>query len=73
MAPAGPVPPGETHPPPSAPAGPDELILTANVHEPAARRYSFELAMQALSGNPVYTDMWDARIRDNMPHIELIH
>jgi luciferase family oxidoreductase group 1 len=28
---------------------PDELILTANVHDPAARRYSFELAMQALS------------------------
>jgi phosphopantothenoylcysteine decarboxylase/phosphopantothenate--cysteine ligase len=27
--------------------------------------------MQALSGNPVYTDMWDARIRDNMAHIEL--
>lgn len=27
--------------------------------------------MQALSGNPVYTDMWDSRIRDNMAHIEL--
>ena len=27
--------------------------------------------MQALSGNPVFTDMWDARIRDNMAHIEL--
>ncbi|HYH40757.1 MAG TPA: bifunctional phosphopantothenoylcysteine decarboxylase/phosphopantothenate--cysteine ligase CoaBC [Burkholderiales bacterium] len=27
--------------------------------------------MQALSGNPVYTDMWDARIRDSMAHIEL--
>ncbi len=27
--------------------------------------------MQALSGNPVYTDMWDTRIRDNMAHIEL--
>src|SRR6185503_8624500 len=27
--------------------------------------------MQALSGNPVYTDMWDARIRDNMAHIDL--
>jgi phosphopantothenoylcysteine decarboxylase/phosphopantothenate--cysteine ligase len=26
---------------------------------------------QALSGNPVYTSMWDARIRDNMAHIEL--
>ena len=27
--------------------------------------------MQALSGNPVYTDMWDARIRNSMAHIEL--
>lgn len=27
--------------------------------------------MQALSGKPVYTDMWDSRIRDNMAHIEL--
>jgi len=28
---------------------PDELILTANVHDPAARLRSFELAMRALS------------------------
>ena len=27
--------------------------------------------MQALSGNPVYTDMWDSRVPDNMAHIEL--
>src|SRR5689334_14899219 len=27
--------------------------------------------MQALSGNPVYTDMWDARISNSMAHIEL--
>jgi len=27
--------------------------------------------MQALSGHPVYPDMWDSRIRDNMAHIEL--
>ena len=27
--------------------------------------------MQALSGNPVYTDMWDARINNSMAHIEL--
>ena len=27
--------------------------------------------MQALSGNPVYTDMWDARIANAMAHIEL--
>ena len=27
--------------------------------------------LQALSGKPVYTDMWDARVPDNMAHIEL--
>ena len=27
--------------------------------------------MQALSGNTVYTDQWDARITNNMPHIDL--
>jgi phosphopantothenoylcysteine decarboxylase/phosphopantothenate--cysteine ligase len=27
--------------------------------------------MQALSGHPVYTDMWDTRIPDSMAHIEL--
>jgi phosphopantothenoylcysteine decarboxylase/phosphopantothenate--cysteine ligase len=27
--------------------------------------------MQALSGHPVYTDQWDARIPNNMPHIDL--
>jgi phosphopantothenoylcysteine decarboxylase/phosphopantothenate--cysteine ligase len=27
--------------------------------------------MQALSGKPVYTDMWDARVDNNMAHIEL--
>jgi phosphopantothenoylcysteine decarboxylase/phosphopantothenate--cysteine ligase len=27
--------------------------------------------MQALSGNPVYTDMWDARVQNSMAHIEL--
>ena len=27
--------------------------------------------MQALSGNPVYMDMWDARIHNSMAHIEL--
>ncbi len=27
--------------------------------------------LQALSGNPVYTDMWDARIANAMAHIEL--
>ena len=27
--------------------------------------------LQALSGRPVYTDMWDGRIANGMPHIEL--
>src|SRR6185503_18722927 len=37
----------------------------------AALGFITPATMQALSGNPVYTDMWDARIRDNMAHIEL--
>ena len=37
----------------------------------AARGFVTPATFQALSGNPVYTDMWDARIRDNMAHIEL--
>src|SRR5580765_1729278 len=27
--------------------------------------------LQALSGKPVFTDMWDPRVADNMAHIEL--
>jgi phosphopantothenoylcysteine decarboxylase / phosphopantothenate---cysteine ligase len=37
----------------------------------AACRFITPVTMQALSGNPVYADMWDARIPDNMAHIEL--
>jgi len=37
----------------------------------AACGFITPVTMQALSGNPVYTDMWDARIADNMAHIEL--
>jgi phosphopantothenoylcysteine decarboxylase/phosphopantothenate--cysteine ligase len=37
----------------------------------AACGFITPVTMQALSGNTVYTDMWDARIRDNMAHIEL--
>lgn len=37
----------------------------------AACRFVTPVTLQALSGNPVYTDMWDPRIRDNMAHIEL--
>ena len=37
----------------------------------AATRFVGAVTFQALSGNPVYTDAFDARIDDNMPHIEL--
>ena len=37
----------------------------------AARGFVTPETFQALSGNPVYTNMWDSRIRDNMAHIEL--
>lgn len=37
----------------------------------AATRFITPVTMQALSGNPVYTDQWDARIDNNMPHIDL--
>ena len=37
----------------------------------AACRFITPVTLQALSGQPVYTDLWDARVRDNMAHIEL--
>jgi phosphopantothenoylcysteine decarboxylase/phosphopantothenate--cysteine ligase len=37
----------------------------------AARALITPVTLQALSGNTVYTDMWDARVPDNMGHIEL--
>jgi len=37
----------------------------------AACGFITPVTMQALSGKPVFTDMWDARIADNMAHIEL--
>ena len=37
----------------------------------SARGFVTPETFQALSGNPVYTSMWDTRIRDNMAHIEL--
>lgn len=37
----------------------------------AAREFITPVTMQALSGRPVYTDLWDARIDNNMAHIEL--
>lgn len=37
----------------------------------AACQFITPLTMQALSGKPVFTSMWDASIANGMPHIEL--
>jgi phosphopantothenoylcysteine decarboxylase/phosphopantothenate--cysteine ligase len=43
-----------------------QVVMTAS-----ACQFVTPVTMQALSGKPVYTDMWDARIANGMPHIEL--
>lgn len=37
----------------------------------AATRFITPLTMQALSGQPVWSDLWDTRVPDGMGHIEL--
>lgn len=37
----------------------------------AAMQFITPVTMQALSGHTVFTDQWDARIHNNMPHIDL--
>ncbi len=37
----------------------------------AATQFITPVTMQALSGRPVYTDQWDARMANNMAHIDL--
>ena len=37
----------------------------------AATRFITPMTMQALSGQPVWTDLWDPRVADAMGHIEL--
>jgi phosphopantothenoylcysteine decarboxylase/phosphopantothenate--cysteine ligase len=37
----------------------------------SATRFITPLTLQALSGQTVWTDLWDSRIPDNMGHIEL--
>ena len=37
----------------------------------AATRFVTPVTLQALSGQNVWTDLWDARVADNMGHIEL--
>jgi len=43
-----------------------QVVMTAS-----AMRFITPVTMQALSGKPVYADQWDARIDNNMPHINL--
>ena len=43
-----------------------QVVMTA-----AATRFVTPVTFQALSGKPVFVDMWDDRIADNMAHIEL--
>jgi phosphopantothenoylcysteine decarboxylase/phosphopantothenate--cysteine ligase len=43
-----------------------QVVMTS-----AAAQFITPVTMQALSGNAVYTDQWDARIANNMPHIDL--
>lgn len=42
------------------------VVMTA-----AATRFVGPATFQALSGQPVFSDMWDVRIADNMAHIDL--
>src|SRR6059058_1794520 len=37
----------------------------------AAARFITPVTLQALTGQTVWTDLWDARVPDNMGHIEL--
>jgi phosphopantothenoylcysteine decarboxylase/phosphopantothenate--cysteine ligase len=48
-------------------AGADARIVMTE----AATRFVTPLTFQALSGQPVWTDLWDARVPDGMGHIEL--
>jgi phosphopantothenoylcysteine decarboxylase / phosphopantothenate---cysteine ligase len=43
-----------------------QVIMTES-----ACRFVTPVTMQGLSGKPVFTDMWDSRVPNGMPHIEL--
>lgn len=52
------------------------LLVKANIDvqvvmTQAACQFITPVTMQALSGKPVYLDMWDSSISNGMPHIEL--
>lgn len=49
----------------------DHGIEVQVVMTKAACGFITPATLQALSGHPVYTDMWDGRIANGMPHIEL--
>lgn len=48
----------------------DEVEVQVAMTE-AACRFIAPATLQALSGKPVYTDLWDTRIANNMAHIDL--
>ncbi|MEC4723036.1 bifunctional phosphopantothenoylcysteine decarboxylase/phosphopantothenate--cysteine ligase CoaBC [Noviherbaspirillum sp. CPCC 100848] len=48
-------------------AGAEVQVVMTN----AATHFITPVTMQALSGRTVHTDQWDARIANNMPHIDL--
>src|SRR5687768_14042366 len=48
-------------------AGADVRVVMSE----AAARFVTPVTLQALSGQPVWTDLWDARVPDSMGHIEL--
>ena len=52
------------------------LLVKANIDVQvvmtnAACQFITPVTMQALSGKPVFIDMWDSSVRNGMPHIEL--
>ncbi|MEO8040018.1 MAG: bifunctional phosphopantothenoylcysteine decarboxylase/phosphopantothenate--cysteine ligase CoaBC [Betaproteobacteria bacterium] len=48
-------------------AGADVQVVMTD----AATRFITPVTLQALSGNPVFTDLWDTRIANGMAHIDL--
>ncbi|HQQ34220.1 MAG TPA: bifunctional phosphopantothenoylcysteine decarboxylase/phosphopantothenate--cysteine ligase CoaBC [Methylophilus sp.] len=52
------------------------LLIKAGAHvqvvmTESAQQFITPITMQALSGNPVFTSMWDGGVPNGMPHIEL--
>jgi phosphopantothenoylcysteine decarboxylase/phosphopantothenate--cysteine ligase len=43
-----------------------QVVMTSG-----AMQFITPMTMQALTGHPVFSDQWDARINNNMPHIDL--